>query len=219
VGARARYAARVKGSRSRGVVAHRSARVDGRKLRAEKTRAAILEALLALVQDGEVTPSAPQIAAKAGVALRSIAQHFPSREALFAAAAAAYRDVAPRTADIDASAPRAARVAAFAAKRADVLETTAPYRLTATIMVAQSPAVHEGLRAAARLRRAEVARAFAPELDELSGRARTELLDLLDAAASGRTWDALRDDMELAPRVAQARMATILAAILAAVGR
>ena len=198
----------------RRVVAPREKRIDGRRLRAERTREAILVALLDLVRGGEVTPSAPQIAAKAGVALRSIAQHFPSREALFAAAAAAYRNVAPRTAEIDMSLPRAERVAAFAARRAEVLDTTAPYRLTATIMAAQSPAVHEGLRAAARLRRAEVATAFAPELERISGRGRTEVLDALDAAASGRAWDALRDDMQLAPRAAQARLQLMISAIL-----
>jgi len=105
-------------------------------------------------------------------------------------------------------------VAAFAARRAEVLETTAPYRLTATIMAAQSPAVAEGLRAAARLRRAEVAAAFAPELDPLAAKARGELLDVLDAAASGRTWDGMREDTQLAPRAAQARMASMLGALL-----
>ena len=189
-------------------------RVDGRRLRAERTRAAILGALLSLVREGEVTPTAPQIAARAGVALRSIAQHFPSREVLFAAAAAAYRDVAPRTTTVDPALPRDERIAAFAARRAEVLETTAPYRLTATIMAAQSPAVHEGLRAAARLRRAEVAAAFATELDAHPAKTRGALLDALDAVASGRTWDALRDDMELSPKIAQQRMTALIAAVL-----
>ncbi|HTJ40800.1 MAG TPA: TetR family transcriptional regulator [Kofleriaceae bacterium] len=195
----------------------RAPKIDGRRLRSERTRASILGALLALVKDGNVAPSAPQIAAKAGVALRSIAQHFPSREALFAAAAAAYRDVAPRTEAVDVALARDERVVAFAAKRADVLETTAPYRLTATIMAAQSHAVHDGLRVAARLRRAEVAAAFAPELERIAGRAKAEILDALDAAASGRAWDAWRDDMQLAPRAAQARMAMVLSAILATI--
>jgi AcrR family transcriptional regulator len=180
-------------------------RVDGRRLRAERTRASILTALLELVRGGVVTPTAPQIAAKAGVALRSIAQHFPSREALFAAAAAAYRDVAPRTGEVDPSLPLDERIEAFAARRAEVLEVTAPYRLTATIMAAQSPAVHEGLRAAARLRRHEVATVFG---------VRGDLLDALDAAASGRAWDALRDDMQLAPKAAQARLALLIRAVL-----
>lgn len=180
-------------------------KIDGRTLRAARTRAAILGALLELIRDGEVAPTAPQIAAKAGVALRSIAQHFPSREALFAAAAAVYRDVAPRTGEVDPSLPLDERIEAFAARRAEVLEVTAPYRLTATIMAAQSPAVHEGLRAAARLRRHEVTTVFG---------ARGDVLDALDAAASGRTWDALRDDMQLAPKAAQARMAFLIRAIL-----
>ena len=189
-------------------------RVDGRRLRAERTRASILTALLELVRGGVVTPTAPQIAAKAGVALRSIAQHFPSREALFAAAAAAYRDLAPRTGEVDPSLPLDERIEAFAARRAEVLEVTAPYRLTATIMAAQSPAVHEGLREAARLRRHEVAAVFERELEPLARGARGDLIDALDAVASGRAWDALRDDMQLAPRAAQARLAFLIRAVL-----
>ncbi|MCB9562277.1 MAG: TetR family transcriptional regulator [Kofleriaceae bacterium] len=196
--------------------AARAPRVDGRRLRSTRTRAAILEALLALVRDGRVVPTAPQIAARAGVSLRTVAQHFPTRDDLFAAAATAYREIAPRTDVVDVAAPLATRIATFAGLRAEVLEVTAPYRLTATTMAAQSPAVADGLRKASRRRRAEVAAAFAPELGALPDRARIELLDGLDVVAGGRTWDALRQDLRLGPRVAQARLELLLGAVLAA---
>lgn len=189
---------------------------DGRHRRAKRTRAAILTALLALVEEGQVAPSAPQIAARAKVALRSIAQHFPSRELMFAAAAAHYREVAPRTTSGDRRATLADRVASFAARRAAVLETTTPFRRTATAMASQSTAVADGLRAAARARRTEVAAAFAPELEALAEAARGALLDALDVVCSGRAWDGLRDDLGLAPADAEARVAFLIAAILAA---
>ncbi|MCE9573969.1 MAG: hypothetical protein K8W52_12540, partial [Deltaproteobacteria bacterium] len=168
---------------------------DGRHRRARRTRTAILTALLALVEEGKVTPTAPQIAARANVALRSVAQHFPSRELMFAAAAAHYRAVAPRTLSTDRQATLADRIAGFAARRATVLETTAPFRRTATAMASQSTAVADGMRAAARARRREVAAAFAPELEALAEVARGALLDALDVVCSGRAWDALRDDL------------------------
>ena len=203
-------------ARAAATVAPRQARVDGRRLRAERTRDAILEALLDLIGAGEVAPAAPQIAARAGVALRSIAQHFPSREDLFAAVVARYRDRAPPTEPVDPARPRAARVAAFVERRARILEATTPYRRTATVIAATSRAVAAGLREAARGRRAEVAAAFAPELARLPRRGRTELLDVLDAAAGGRTWDALREDQGLSPRTARSRLAFLLGAALAA---
>ena len=61
-----------------------AAELDGRRARTVRTRAAILEALLALLRGGDINPTAAEIARKAGVSLRSIAQHFPRRGDLFA---------------------------------------------------------------------------------------------------------------------------------------
>ena len=61
--------------------------VDGRRLRAVRTRAQILGALLELLDEGSPAPTASEIAARAGVALRSIAQHFKTREHLLVALA------------------------------------------------------------------------------------------------------------------------------------
>ena len=60
---------------------------DGRHLRSERTRASIVSALLSLADQGELAPTAQQVADTAGVALRSIRQHFATREELFVAAA------------------------------------------------------------------------------------------------------------------------------------
>lgn len=189
---------------------------DGRHRRAQRTHTAILTALLALVEEGQVAPSAPQIAARAGVALRSIAQHFPSRERMFAAAAARYREVAPRTTAGDPALSVAERVARFAIRRARVLETTAPFRRAATSLAAQSIAAAEDLRAAAGLRRAEVAAAFAPDLEPRDEPARAALLDALDVVCGGRAWDAMREDLGLPAAVAQDRLAFLISAVLAA---
>ena len=51
-----------------------------------RTRATILEALLALVRTGALNPTAAEIAREAGVSLRSISQHFPTRGELYGAA-------------------------------------------------------------------------------------------------------------------------------------
>ena len=60
------------------------AQVDGRTLRGERTRSAIVEALIGLLHDGEERPTAKQIAQRAGVSVRSIFQHFDDLEGLYA---------------------------------------------------------------------------------------------------------------------------------------
>ena len=59
--------------------------VDGRKLRSERSRRAIIDAALALVEDGILIPTAQQISERAGVGIRSFFRHFEDMESLFAA--------------------------------------------------------------------------------------------------------------------------------------
>ena len=56
---------------------------DGRTVRAERTREAVVTALLALLEEGELSPTAERVAERAHVSERSIFQHFGDREALF----------------------------------------------------------------------------------------------------------------------------------------
>src|SRR5215208_6794482 len=85
-----------------GMEAVRSRVPDGRTARAERTREAVVEALLELLDGGDVRPTA----ARAGVSERSVFQHFRDREALFEAAARRqYERVAPTLRRIDPELP------------------------------------------------------------------------------------------------------------------
>ena len=53
-----------------------SERVDGRRLRSERTRQLIIEAYMALVRDSSQIPTAVQIAERAGYSVRSIFERF-----------------------------------------------------------------------------------------------------------------------------------------------
>ena len=58
--------------------------VDGRVARSERTREAIAEALLALLEEGVQRPRALEIAKRADVAVRTVFQHFDDMESLYA---------------------------------------------------------------------------------------------------------------------------------------
>jgi AcrR family transcriptional regulator len=64
-----------------------AARADGRRLRREQNRAAVIDALLALFRDGVYTPSTYEIAAKAGLSARSLFRYFDDVNDLHRAAA------------------------------------------------------------------------------------------------------------------------------------
>jgi len=57
---------------------------DGRRLRSERSRQAIIDASLALIDEGNLVPTAQQISDKAGVGIRSFFRHFSDMENLFA---------------------------------------------------------------------------------------------------------------------------------------
>ena len=59
---------------------------DGRRQRSERSQIAIVEAALALMDEGVLVPTAQQIADRAGVGIRSFFRHFADMDALFMAA-------------------------------------------------------------------------------------------------------------------------------------
>ena len=59
--------------------------MDGRRLRSARSRQAIIDAALALIEEGVLVPTAQQIAARAGVGIRSFFRHFEDMGSLAAA--------------------------------------------------------------------------------------------------------------------------------------
>lgn len=59
---------------------------DGRRRRSERSQVAIVEATLALINEGKQVPTAQQVADRAGVSIRSFFRHFADMDALFLSA-------------------------------------------------------------------------------------------------------------------------------------
>ena len=57
---------------------------DGRRLRSERSKQAIIDASLALMEEGNLIPTAQQISDRSGVGIRSFFRHFEDMESLFA---------------------------------------------------------------------------------------------------------------------------------------
>src|SRR3954465_9363789 len=98
--------------------------IDGRNARADRTHRALMEAMLELLDEGDLKPTSAAIASRAGVSERTLFQHFPDREALFQGAALAQAErIAPLIKDLPGpDAPVGQRVRAFVAQRCLVLE-------------------------------------------------------------------------------------------------
>lgn len=199
----------------RQVVAAVDPPVDGRTARAQRTRAAIVEACVALVNAGDPRPTAPKIAQGAGVSVRSIFQHFDDLETLFAMVAErAVAGLSDLVQPVDPSLPFPERLEAFVSGRAELLEALTPIRRAASVHAPSSPAIRARLEDGHRLLRAELASAFGPEVAALPRARRRPVLDMLDVAATWSSWDVLRTLDGRSPEEAAAVVADLIRAIL-----
>ena len=144
--------------------------VDGRKLRAERTRAAVIDALLDLLREDGGEPPLELIAERAHVSPRSIFVHFHDREGLFTAAADRQTALTMEMmSPVDLSAPLPKRIDDFIDQRVRINDFIDPIRRAATRWENRSPVVSERLQAMRKLSRAEVKHVFEPELGKLDG--------------------------------------------------
>ena len=102
-------------------------RVDGRTARGQRTRSAVVDALLALQEEGDLEPTAQRVAARAGVALRTVFGHFSDMETLWAQAGERELAKIAALADVpDGALPLEERVDRFCASRARVRAAAVP---------------------------------------------------------------------------------------------
>lgn len=163
-------------------------RVDGRTARSLRTRQAVIDAMLGLIEDGDLRPTAPRIAERAGVSLRTVFQHFCDLDTLFIEAAkhhfTAHFEL-HRTVPRDL--PTAERIDAFAAQRCSLYEVVAPVRMAAEVNEAFSA---DGLAVLTLTRasyRSELEWLFEAEFDAL-GEHRLASIDAADAATCCAAW-------------------------------
>src|SRR5919109_470276 len=153
---------------------------DGRTVRAERTRQALVDALFALLDEGELRPTAERIAKRAGVSERSVFQHFPDREALFEAVARQqYERVFTGLEPVDASRPLTERLDAFVGQGAPLLEESSALRQAAILLEHESEVVAGWLESWRRAAATEVERVFRRELERRERGERTVLLGAL----------------------------------------
>ena len=188
---------------------------DGRTVRAERTRHAVVEALLGLLDEGDLRPTAERVAGRAGVSERSIFQHFGDREALLEAAAQAQYDrVMPSLRVIDPTLPLGERLDAFVVQRTWLLERVKGVRRAALLTESESETVAGWLTAARRAKALEVDRVFAAELAAVDDAERDAVRAALVAAAAWTAWESYRFHQRLGPERASAAMRAAMAGLL-----
>lgn len=197
-----------------------SAPADGRNLRRDRNRDAVVSALLDLYRDGNLAPSAEQIAERAGISARSLFRYFDNVDDMVRTAIGRQQEhLAPLYA-VDASPdqPLHERVERFVAARVRLIEGMGEVGRVARSLATRQPLI---LAELARIRgtlRRQLAGLFAPELDALAADERATTLAAADVVASWESFDLMRYDQGLGRDDAAAAMHSALLRLLGPVG-
>jgi AcrR family transcriptional regulator len=176
--------------------ASRPARIDGRRLRSERTKQLIIEAYLALLRENPVVmmPTAARIAERAGYSVRSIFERFPDLNKLRTAAAdyqlAQAAALAPPR---HVAGDRAARIRSQVETRAGTCERGVALWRVLIFSVDQDDDLRTRLRIARERTVERLAVMYRPELAALPERERQHLLIALEAITDMESWARMRD--------------------------
>jgi AcrR family transcriptional regulator len=194
---------------------------DGRRARRAANRQAAVAALVELYREGRFTPTAAEIAERAGLSARSLFRYFEDYDDLSEAAIAHQQALARPLLGVDAdrSDPTEVKIDALARSRAAQFEVLAPAARAARAAAHRRPAVAAGLTQARTFRREQIRRLFAPELAAMTRQEAARRLAVADALCSFESYELLRHDQEMSQAEATATLVQGLGDVFGTSGR
>lgn len=186
--------------------------VDGRRARSERSKQAIIDASLALMEEGVLIPTAQQISDRAGVGIRSFFRHFEDMETLFATIDDQIRDNAEALflgGDRDGSLEE--RILHAVERHADGYEVQANTILSTSAQLWRSEVLRKNYARYQRGLRKDLDD-WLPELKQLP----REQREAVDAIASFEMWHRLRYHQGLGKAAAIEVVVSLLNALLGA---
>lgn len=170
-------------------------RIDGRRLRSERTKQLIIEAYLALAHESSPrVPTAAEIAERAGYSVRSVFERFPDIRTLqIAAVDYAIAQLAalgpPRGADGD----RRTRLESQVATRAQTCERWLPLWRSLIVNQGDSSELKDRIKLSRDRAIARLELMYAPELGRLAAEERRRMLIALEALTDVESWARMRE--------------------------
>ena len=188
---------------------------DGRVRRGERSGRAILEALIDLVGEGVLEPTAQHVAARARVGIRTVFRRFSDMESLLAEMGARVEaESLPLLLGGDRDGGVADRARGLVRQRAVFFERIAPFKRAGDLKRWRSRVVRDRHARLVRALRDDLVR-WLPEVR----RAPAGVADALDLATSFEAWDRLRTEQRLPRGRAHAAVERIVLALVPGLGR
>jgi AcrR family transcriptional regulator len=185
---------------------------DGRRLRREQNRDAVIDALLALFREGSLMPSSADVAARAGLSPRSLFRYFDDIEDLHRAAIA--RMIGQTRPRLRPAAnphdPTAVKISAVVGARAELYEQIGPAGRALRAWIRQHNAEIDDLNIGRSLLLGQLTELFEAELTR-SGRSTLPAMEVL---LSFESYERLRHRMGLTPAAAREALVAAFTALL-----
>ena len=173
--------------------ARKPGRIDGRRLRSERTKQLIIEAFLALLRDHSVMPTAVQIAERAGYSVRSIFERFPDLIALrISATDYALAQAAALAPARNVEGDRATRIKSQVETRAGTCERGLLLWRMLLIFQQDSDDLKQRVKLGRDRTIARLEQMYARELGTLDDASRKHLLIALEALTDMESWARMR---------------------------
>ena len=184
---------------------------DGRKLRSQDSKRRIVAAMLELVREGRIAPTAEEVANRAEVGLRTVFRRFKDMESLYAEMAGAIDEKINSIIGIAPNQPHwRDNLQHLVERRMQVYEIIMPYRLAAEALKFQSTVLLT--------RHMEIVRDERQRLMAILPQGLLQdrpLVEGLEAALSFDMWNQLRNDQRLTAEEAGAVVSRIVGSLLA----
>lgn len=188
---------------------------DGRRLRREHNREAVLDALVALFGEGNYHPNANQIAERAGLSPRSLFRYFDDIDDLHDAVIERELEAALPLVELGVGpdAPTRDKIDAIAEARVRLYEAVAPAARAARVSVHRHAVIGRQVHRSRAFLRHQLEEFLAPELN-----GHADVLPALDALCSFETYDLLRADQGLSREATVSALVTALTSLLSSPG-
>jgi len=184
---------------------------DGRRQRSDRSRRRIIEALFDLIGEGNMSPSAVDVAARAKVGLRTVFRHFEDMDSIYDEMTAELTEaVMPKIkAPYEATTWRE-RLIEIVEKRADIYETVFPMKVCMSLRRFQSDFIKEQYERDVALMRSTLKAILPKEITS-----QRTLFAALETTLAFTTWRRLRQDQNLSVESAKESIRLILNGLVA----
>lgn len=189
------------------------ATADGRRQRSDRSRRRIIEALFALISEGEMTPSAANVAERAGVGLRTVFRHFEDMDSIYNEMTQQLLSaVMPKIKAPFQSSGWRNQLMESVDRRADLYETVFPMRVCMMLRYFQSEFIREQYDRDLKMERSALKSILPKRLAQDK-----TLFAALEVTLSFATWRRLRRDQNLSVAAAKDTMVLMINGLIAGI--